>query len=166
MASDKDGIFNLQGRYNHEGAWNSFSGSMVVRADGIIVGENLFDDDGTSRRFNIDGFLVSWKIPVMIFLKRYPDGSDFYYQIHKKDNSNRLEGEWEGNWAASVSGEARILLYEVLLGYKSINQIEEDLQSGGSNQPFIRMRDVMTGQTLRKTQEGGWTVQIVLSSSD
>ncbi len=167
---NKDTTLDLQGRYCHEGEWNEFSGSIVVRADGIIAGENLSDCDanGASKQFDIDGFLVSWNgRPVMIFLKRYPDGSISYCQIHRKDKDGSLDGEWEGNWAASLNDKAKDLLDKVLSGSESIDQVEKDLQSGGNNQPFIKMRDtmIMIGQASRKTQ-GGWTVRIVLSLSD
>ena len=63
-----------------------------------------------------------------------------------------------------MSNEARILLYEVLLGWVSPEQIQKELPDGGSRHPFIGMRDLITGQASRKSQV--WTVEVKLSEAD
>ena len=152
----------FEGSYQYEGRQNPFSGEVIVRPDGIVIGRNLsdpnagvqaFDINIDVQSFDIDGFIALWdERLVMIFSMRYHlhhniKSPDVYHHLYRIEPGRLFEGKWEGWYSVALDLAALNELYEVLLGFRSVEEVETVDFRQGSISPLVKMKDKLSAQS-------------------
>lgn len=147
----------FEGSYHHKERWNPFSGEVIVKPDGIVIGRDLSDPNSSVQSFDIDGFIALWNDRLtMIFLKRYQNPpnikwttdalSDVYYHLYRTEPGELFEGKWEGWYSVATNLPAFNKLYEVLLGFVTVEEVEMIDFRQGSISPLVSMKDELSGR--------------------